>query len=205
MSRFQTQTLSCPSCGEPVEFEAVISVNADRRPDLRLAILDASFQRQACPKCGTSFRLDPEMNYLDVARGQWLAAFPIAKLAQWKTIEEQASSTFARAYGEQASAAARAIAARAVALGTETVLHRFGKANDGQIPQARLVMDKAGNLYGTTPGRRRASLRHGVQGLAVAVRTRRRAGSRYEPGRSKRPQPSRAAAGRLLRCCVARG
>ena len=109
MSRFQTQTLSCPSCGESVEFEAVISVNADRRPDLREAILDRSFQRQDCPKCGTSFRLDPAMNYLDVGRGQWIAAFPIANLGQWKTMEEQAGSTFARAYGEKASAAARSI------------------------------------------------------------------------------------------------
>jgi len=109
MSRFQTQPLACPACGEPVDFEVVMSVNADRRPDLREAILNGSFQRQACAKCGTSFRLDPEMNYLDVGRGQWIAAFPIAKLAQWKIVEEQARSTFARAYGEKAPAAAREI------------------------------------------------------------------------------------------------
>jgi uncharacterized repeat protein (TIGR03803 family) len=33
---------------------------------------------------------------------------------------------------------------------TEAVLHRFGRPNDGGNPQARLTMDKAGNLYGTT-------------------------------------------------------
>jgi CpXC protein len=48
MSKFETQTLTCPSCGEAVDFEAVASVNADRRPDLREAILDFSFQRQVC-------------------------------------------------------------------------------------------------------------------------------------------------------------
>ncbi len=111
MSRFETQTLSCPSCGEPVEFDVVISVNADRRPDLRDAVLDGSFQREACPKCSTSFRLDPELNYLDVAHGQWIAAFPIAKLAQWSAVEEQAKATYAKAYGAKASAAARAIGA----------------------------------------------------------------------------------------------
>jgi hypothetical protein len=33
---------------------------------------------------------------------------------------------------------------------TETVLHRFYTANYGQNPQARLAIDNAGNLYGTT-------------------------------------------------------
>ena len=35
---------------------------------------------------------------------------------------------------------------------TEAVLHRFGSVNDGRNPQARLAIDKAGNLYGTTQG-----------------------------------------------------
>lgn len=34
--------------------------------------------------------------------------------------------------------------------GTETVLHTFTGGNDGDSPQAGLVEDKAGNLYGTT-------------------------------------------------------
>lgn len=34
--------------------------------------------------------------------------------------------------------------------GTHTVLHSFSGGNDGGLPLAGLVMDKAGNLYGTT-------------------------------------------------------
>jgi hypothetical protein len=111
MSIFNSVTVTCPSCGVSVKFNAVLSLNADRRPDLRAAVLNGSFQRQPCPECNTEFRLDPEMTYVDVKRGQWIAAFPYAKLGQWKELEEQARVTFNRAYGENASAAAREIGA----------------------------------------------------------------------------------------------
>jgi len=32
----------------------------------------------------------------------------------------------------------------------ETILHTFGEGSDGQLPQAGLIMDASGNLYGTT-------------------------------------------------------
>ena len=111
MSMFRVVPLPCPSCGTSVDFNAVISVNADRRPDLRAAILDASFQREACPQCGKEFRLDPELTYMDVGRGQWIAAYPAAKLEAWQALEAHVKDMFNRAYGERASRAAREIGA----------------------------------------------------------------------------------------------
>src|SRR5262245_13752711 len=111
MSLFNTVSVACPSCGSPVKFNAAFSVNADRRPDLRAAIIDGSFQREACPKCNTEFRLDPEFTYVNVGRGQWIAAFPVAKLDQWKQLDDQTRAMFAKAYGDKASAAAREIGA----------------------------------------------------------------------------------------------
>ncbi len=109
MSIFRPINLGCPSCGTAVEFQAVHSVNADRRPDLRLAILEETFQEQACPKCGKTFRLDPEFNLMDVQRGQWIAAAPLASLANWKAMEDRAKGLFDKAYGEDAAEVAQEI------------------------------------------------------------------------------------------------
>jgi hypothetical protein len=109
LSIFRTQQVTCPACKEAVEFQVVFSVNADRRPDLRAAIIDGSFQREACPKCAGTFRLDPDLNYVNLNRNEWIGAFPIARLGEWQELEKLAQGTFARAFGEQAPAPARAL------------------------------------------------------------------------------------------------
>lgn len=111
MSMFERLQVTCPACGAPVDFDTVFSVNADRAPELRDAILDGSFQRTTCSKCSEGFRLDPELTYTDVGRGQWIGAFPYDKVDQWGAVEAQARATFNRAYGPKASAAARGIGA----------------------------------------------------------------------------------------------
>jgi hypothetical protein len=87
----------------------VHSLNADRRPDLRQAIVDGSFQRMQCPHCGAGFRLDCDFTLLDVKRGQWIVAAPVAAIAEWEAREAAARATFARAYGEEAPPIAREI------------------------------------------------------------------------------------------------
>lgn len=109
MSLFKTTTIACPACGKTVDFETVHSVNADRRPDLRLAILAGEFQRMTCPACSARFRLDPDFNYLDVGRRQWIVAAPVAAVAEWPAREAAARALFARAYGTDAPEIARDI------------------------------------------------------------------------------------------------
>ena len=87
MSVFETTAIACPSCGAGVEVELVHSVNAVRRPDLRAAILDRSFQSVACAECGTTFRVEPMFTYLDVKRKQFVAALPASELPDWKAAE----------------------------------------------------------------------------------------------------------------------
>lgn len=105
MSVFEKTDVTCPRCAAAVRFDLVHSVNAARRPDLRAAILDRSFQRQTCPGCAFAFRMAPRFTYLDVVRKQFFAVFPAAEIGQWAQLEPRALASFDRAYGPSSDAA----------------------------------------------------------------------------------------------------
>lgn len=109
MSMFTTVLVDCPKCGTTQEINAFQSVNADRRPDLKQAIIASTFQSLTCKKCGVEFRPEPDFNYLDGKAGLWVSARPINALGQWSVETAQATADFALAYGENASDAAREI------------------------------------------------------------------------------------------------
>jgi hypothetical protein len=111
MSLFENVSVPCPACGQEVEFSAVSSVNADRRPDLRAEILAGTFQRKPCPKCDVPFRLEPLFTYVDTGRGQWLVVHPFGYIGDWEKLEAQARASFDRSYGKAAPEAARALGA----------------------------------------------------------------------------------------------
>lgn len=111
MSLFSRASFACPLCGAAAEADAVASVNADRRPDLRTAILDGTFQATTCPACAATIRLPPRFVYTDVRRGQWLVAHPPRDLPRWAELEAEAAAVFARGYGTTAPKAAREVGA----------------------------------------------------------------------------------------------
>jgi len=106
MSVFSTTPMTCPACAGKVDFELVYSVNAGRRPDLRTAILDRSFQRQVCPHCATTFRVEPTFTYLDLPRKQFVAVWPAASLDEWQAFEQRSHDAFERAFGPGSDGAA---------------------------------------------------------------------------------------------------
>jgi hypothetical protein len=102
MSIFRTVEVTCPNCDATVTFDLVHSVNADRRPDLRDAILNRSFQRQPCPSCAYEFRMQPEFSYMDMRRGQFIAVWPSEGADDFEKYEERSKSRFEQAYGAEA-------------------------------------------------------------------------------------------------------
>ncbi len=112
MSMFKPVTLTCPACGFAQGFDAALSVNADRRPDLRQAIVADDFQRVDCSNCGQALRMDADFTLLDQAHGLWIAAQPLAALGHWSAQEGAARAMFDEAYGAGASRGAQAIGAK---------------------------------------------------------------------------------------------
>jgi hypothetical protein len=148
MSIFLTAELPCPTCGTQVSFELVHSVNADRRPDLRQAILERRFQRQQCPGCELSFRVEPEFTYMDVGRRQFFAVWPASKIGQWKALEARSQTMFDKAFGNAAPPEARAIGARLevrVVFGWAALNEKLIAAEHG-IDDRKLELVKVGAL-----------------------------------------------------------
>jgi hypothetical protein len=112
MSIFQHTLVDCPGCDRTLGFELVVSVNADRRPDLRDAILNGGFQRERCPHCGVRFRVDPELTYIDLRRGQYICAWPVSKRRTWQQFAARSQGAFDRAFGARATGEARALGAK---------------------------------------------------------------------------------------------
>ena len=111
MSVFHTETVACPTCATPVEFKLVFSVNGDRRPDLRDAIVAGTFQRQPCPSCGVEFRVDPEFTYMELRQGLYIAVWPVAKRGQWQACAAKTAETFEQGLGKNATPEARKLGA----------------------------------------------------------------------------------------------
>jgi hypothetical protein len=111
MSMFDFATAVCGRCGGEAEVEFVLSVNADRRPDLRDQILDGTFQAVPCPSCGVQVRIAPRFVYLDAGRGQWIAVYPADELARWPEIERESAEAFEAGFGAGAPPFVRELAA----------------------------------------------------------------------------------------------
>lgn len=107
MSIFHSVKAVCSHCGHANAVQRTASVNADRRPSLRAAILDGSFQQERCTSCDTLLRLPPHLTYLDMARKQWFMVESAEAIVHWQDAESRARTSWDRAFGSRATPHAR--------------------------------------------------------------------------------------------------
>lgn len=105
MSLFSTTQITCPKCEQETSFEEVGSINADRRPDLRQGILDGTLENNTCSQCNESFVLEPDLNYMDADRGQWIAAYPSYRVLDHLEAADEMTELFEKSFGESAGKA----------------------------------------------------------------------------------------------------
>ncbi len=105
MSLFSTTQLTCPKCNQEISFEEVGSINADRRPDLREGILDGTLQNHVCSNCAETFVLEPDLNYMDAGRGQWIATYPTYRVLDHLEAADEMTELFNKSFGEGAGKA----------------------------------------------------------------------------------------------------
>ncbi|MCB9760726.1 MAG: CpXC domain-containing protein [Alphaproteobacteria bacterium] len=98
MSIADPSPLTCPDCGASTQVKTVHSINADRAPGYRQAILDGDLQRVSCPSCEASLRVEPSLTYVDEARGLWIRAWPLGALPEWEALEAETLMDFERLY-----------------------------------------------------------------------------------------------------------
>ena len=146
MSVTKTAPIDCPACGVEGSFPVSFSVNADRRPDLRDAIRDGSFQVFECAGCSKSFRLEPEFTYLDVGRGQYFQVHPVETAPRWAEVEHDAAELFSVAFRGPAKSIGEGLTSRLVfgwtALTEKLLCEEYG-IDDADLELAKFAVLRA--------------------------------------------------------------
>jgi CpXC protein len=108
MSQTATREIEC-SCGVKVAVFCADSINAERHPHMRQAVLDRQLHVFRCAACDTSILVENQLWYIDFARGQFYGVFPTASRADERACSQAVFDAFELALGGKAGAAARAL------------------------------------------------------------------------------------------------
>jgi hypothetical protein len=96
MSVYEDRVLSCPHCQHQFTQAVAVSLDGERAARERQAIIDGTFQRLTCAACGTAFRADGPLIYLDFDAKLWIGVFPAPWEAAWWDHEDEPQGAFQR-------------------------------------------------------------------------------------------------------------
>ena len=96
MSTFKSTTVQCPHCGHSQTASLASSINANRAPELRAALLARTFQRMACAECDKRYVADGPFLYMDFERKHWFGHYPLAWERRWRSLEAEPQQAWHR-------------------------------------------------------------------------------------------------------------
>jgi CpXC protein len=108
MSQTATHEVRC-RCGATVSVFCADSINAERHPHMRDAILSRTLHVFQCAACHTSIAVDKSLLYVDLVRGQLYGVHPASERAHERLHGDELIEVWSKAVGDQAGEAARAL------------------------------------------------------------------------------------------------
>lgn len=101
MSITETFSLDC-DCGARVEVLCCLSINAERHPHLREALLDRTLHQFQCGACGAALAVEKRLAYVDLPRREFYSSAPERDRAEERALAEDVIAAWHLAFGDQA-------------------------------------------------------------------------------------------------------
>jgi hypothetical protein len=111
MSTWQARTITC-TCGGTIHTRLADGLHITRMPAVRKQILEGSFHRVTCPKCGLISRIEKKLLYTDFASYHWIGVCPRAWTPRWSILEHSLQTEFERVICRAAPPAVQALGPR---------------------------------------------------------------------------------------------
>jgi hypothetical protein len=108
MSQTQSHEVRC-RCGATVSVFCADSINAERHPHMRDAILSRTLHVFRCGACGSSLTVDKPLLYVDLVRRELYGVHPASERGREREHGEALIATWSVTVGERAGAAARSL------------------------------------------------------------------------------------------------
>lgn len=81
-------------CGERYPVQVADGLHVSQQPELRMSILDGTFHRFQCPRCGATTQIDELLAFTDFPRRQWFTVAPERSLPWRRQWLELARASF---------------------------------------------------------------------------------------------------------------